>query len=54
MNWISYALGIATGVGMVITPAFALGLHVKKHPEMMVRKITRSMMSHSAPNNVHK
>lgn len=55
MNILSFLLGIATGIIFVMSIALAMGMHLRRHPEIMVRQITqraiRGMRESAASNS---
>ena len=53
MNYLSFGLGIALGIALVLVPAYTVGTYLKKHPEIMVRRMTRHVLKgNHAPDNV--
>jgi hypothetical protein len=56
MDILSFMLGIITGLAMVLILTATIGMHLKRHPEIMVRKMTQSAlkgMRANAADNVH-
>jgi hypothetical protein len=47
MNWLSFVLGIITGLAILLVPSYGVGMYLKRHPQIMVRRMMRGMRASS-------